>query len=114
MIRRFGSGKLSGGDTSMDEDVSPTWGVTNLADVMLVLAVGIMLALVVNWKVDVGVNQIQEIDTNDKTKMQEISNVDTITDDNIKDFTSGSGLEERGSVFVDPETGKMYVIVSDE
>lgn len=114
MIKRFGSGKLTGGRTFLEDDASPTWGVTNLADAMLVLAVGIMLALVVNWRVDVSENLIQEIDTNDKTRMQEISDIDTITEDNLTDFTTGSGLEERGSVFVDPVTGKMYVIVSEE
>lgn len=110
MIRRFGSGKLTGNTVFLEEDASPTWGVTNLADVMLVLAVGIMLALVFNWNIDV----FQEVDVSNNVKMQEISDVDTITDDNLSEYTEGSGLEEKGSVFVDPETGKMYIVVSGD
>ena len=33
--------------------VNPMDGLGNLADAMLVLAVGIMLALIINWKVDI-------------------------------------------------------------
>lgn len=37
----------------IDEELpNPMDGVANLADVMLVLAVGIMLALIINWRVD--------------------------------------------------------------
>ncbi|MDO4564186.1 MAG: DUF2149 domain-containing protein [Clostridia bacterium] len=35
-----------------DEEPNPMEGVANMADAMLVLAVGIMLALIINWEVD--------------------------------------------------------------
>lgn len=35
------------------EDVNPMNYLSNLSDVMLILAVGIMLALVVHWNVDI-------------------------------------------------------------
>ncbi|MDO4544188.1 MAG: DUF2149 domain-containing protein [Clostridia bacterium] len=35
-----------------EEEPNPMEGAANMADVMLVLAVGIMLALIINWKVD--------------------------------------------------------------
>ena len=36
-----------------DAPVNPMDSVSNLADAMLVLAVGIMLALIINWNVDI-------------------------------------------------------------
>ena len=36
-----------------EAEVNPMDGVANLADAMLVLAVGIMLALILNWNVDI-------------------------------------------------------------
>jgi hypothetical protein len=53
MNRRFGSGKLRG-DTILPEDINPIDGAANLADIMLVLACGLMLALIINWNVDIG------------------------------------------------------------
>ena len=38
-------------DFGQDEGVNPMDGVSNMSDAMLVLAVGIMLALVINWKI---------------------------------------------------------------
>ena len=38
---------------SDDAPVNPMDSISNLADAMLVLAVGIMLALIINWNVDI-------------------------------------------------------------
>ena len=38
---------------SVDDSGTPMDGVSNMSDAMLVLAVGIMLALVINWKIDI-------------------------------------------------------------
>ena len=35
------------------EDINPMNFVSNLSDVMLILAVGIMLALILHWKVEI-------------------------------------------------------------
>ncbi|MDD3400812.1 MAG: DUF2149 domain-containing protein [Eubacteriales bacterium] len=43
-----------------DEEPNPMEGVANMADVMLVLAVGIMLALIINWRVDLTKNPAQD------------------------------------------------------
>ena len=47
------------------EDVNPMNYLSNLSDVMLILAVGIMLALVVHWNVDItasgGVSSLEEL-----------------------------------------------------
>ena len=44
------------------EDVNPMEGVANLADVMLVLAVGMMLALVVAWNVDIASSNLRPVE----------------------------------------------------
>ncbi|MDR0813178.1 MAG: DUF2149 domain-containing protein [Oscillospiraceae bacterium] len=49
-MKRNLSSRRSSGFT--EETANPMDGVANLADVMLCLAVGIMLALVLNWNVD--------------------------------------------------------------
>lgn len=45
--------KLHRDDREGGKEVNPMEGVANLADVMLVLAVGMMLAPVVAWNVDI-------------------------------------------------------------
>lgn len=90
--------------------------VSNLSDVMLVLAVGMMLALVVAWNVDlVGIGTKMEEATMEGTVNLE-AQTDTITnmlenpDVNIADY----GLSEYGTVYTDGN-GNLYVIgIADE
>ena len=51
MLRRSGSGRLRT-DQKPKEDINPMNSVGNLVDAMLVLAVGIMLALIVSWNLN--------------------------------------------------------------
>jgi hypothetical protein len=48
MRKRFERGRLNVG-----EDINPLDGLINLADVMLVLAWGLMLALIIAWNIDI-------------------------------------------------------------
>lgn len=92
------------------EDVNPMNSLGNLSDVMLVLAVGMMLALVVAWNLDlVGVGThmspatsegIVELTPQDKS-------VTSLTDEGIN--FGEYGLKEYGTVYTDSE-GNMYVI----
>ena len=83
-------------------------GVSNLADVMLVLAVGIMLALVINWKINVGDGSMTQIDSG---QMREVDQSEigsaAESEDAVK---SNQNLEERGRIYVDRTTGKMYMV----
>lgn len=99
---------------SETEGVNPLDGVANLADVMLILAVGIMLALVINWNVDIGTLAYD-------TKQPQDSNVDienalSFENDDMEKIESeteqvdGSGLEKLGTVYFDEDTGKYYII----
>lgn len=104
MINRFGAGRLNKGKRE-EEDVNPMDGVGNMADAMLVLAVGIMLALVMNWNVDLStVSQVQV------KAEQEVSNLEDFKGDDKDDAADSSGLTEMGTVYKDPETGKLYMV----
>ena len=86
------------------EDVNPSQYISNLADCMLVLAVGFMVALVAAYKVDVAmVAEVQD--------MTEISDVEQIAEDMT---TAGDSYTHLGEVYQDPETGKIYMIAENE
>lgn len=54
--------KLHRDDREGGKEVNPMEGVANLADVMLVLAVGMMLALVVAWNVDIASSNLRPVE----------------------------------------------------
>jgi hypothetical protein len=97
----------AGGETSeMGEDVDPATGLINLADLMLVFACGLMLALVAHWNIDLG-PQINEL-TEDKD-MTEVTDLE-----DAKDLlANNSGYSEVGVVYRDPETNKLYLLTED-
>ena len=61
MLRRSGAGRLHDA-VEHEEDINPMEGTSSMSDAMLVLAVGMMLAVVINWNVDINKNAIKEID----------------------------------------------------
>lgn len=90
----------------VEEDINPMSYISNLSDVMLILAVGIMLSLVLHWKVDLETVDLdsQQVNENDSTV------VTTFTDDDLEDSTElPETLERLGDVFYDPETGTYYI-----
>lgn len=109
MLRRNGSGSLRGGNRRPVEDINPMATVANLVDAMLVLAVGIMLALIVSWNLNVAENgQVSE----NVTKDDAISSFDENDVDNTQDEAS-ENLERQGTVYYDPQTDKYYIIAND-
>lgn len=109
MIRRFGSGRLNREDGDK-EDVTPMWGVANMADIMLVLAVGIMVALVASWNLNSDDNSISKLNDGSKELMELSENMALLDEESAKKIKN-SGMKELGSIYMDPNTGKMYVIV---
>lgn len=111
MNRRFGVGKLSKTAPLPQEDINPMDGLANLADVMLVLACGLMLALIINWNVDIGgisgrtvaVQQGQEV-----TSELQSSTADW------QALTQSDQYEKMGVVYKDPATGKMYLVTAED
>ena len=84
-----------------EDDVNPMENIANVSDVMLVLAVGIMLALVMHWNVNIS----------DSIELEDA----TVTEEEIEQSSSATGdedeqYEEVGTVYRDKETGEMYVV----
>lgn len=110
MIKRKFSNDI---DNLFEEDsLNPMDSVGNLADAMLVLAVGIMLSLVMAWNVDIG-NKSADV-----TKIEKAAVIkdDELAIDNTKnpdDEIGNLGLSEYGKVYVD-ENGDMYVLKNED
>ena len=89
--------------------------MSNLVDAMLVLAVGFMLALIVNWNINisstgqVSANQ-QNVNKDDALTSFEEEDM-TSADEN--DITEESELVEKGTVYYDKKTDTYYIIESD-
>lgn len=94
------------------EDVNPMEGVANLADAMLVLAVGIMMALIVAWDVDV-VNTSPDAETvavEETVELtEEYENLGEGTLEDESEEFDEYGLTEYGIVYQD-EDGNLYLI----
>ena len=102
--------KNSGLHSFDKEDVNPMEGVANLSDAMLVLAVGIMLALIMAWKLDLNtISNMQKVETQDLVELEQeaetLSSSDSEDAMNPEDF----GLHEAGKVYRDDE-GNIYIL----
>lgn len=106
-------GRLRQGRLRMKQDengFNPMDGMANLADVMLVLACGLMLSLIINWNVNVGRTE-KLVGLSDDTKLTEVNDAETKAADALK---GGQGFEEMGVVYRDSATGKLYVVSKGE
>lgn len=101
------------------EDVNPMNYLSNLSDVMLILAVGIMLALVVHWNVDITASggQAQGNTGENDSVLVDKDHAVTMTDEELARLQEQSGvtgggesLEKRGEVYYDAETGTYYIV----
>ena len=110
MKRRKGSGKFSAG-TAVSEEINPMDGVANLADVMLVFACGLMLALITFWNVDVAGIQAR---TEPETPPMELTETAEELARQDGEAVDSEGLEEYGKVYRDPETGKLYILSEED
>lgn len=108
MMRRSGSGGLRQKHFASEEEVNPMAQVANLVDAMLVLAVGIMLALITSWNLNVSANgQITE-------KVDKKDAVSSFTDKDLeKKKDTSSNLEKQGTVYYDPDEDRYYVMAED-
>lgn len=101
------------------EDVNPMNYLSNLSDVMLILAVGIMLALVVHWNVDITASggQAQGNTRENGSVLVDKDHAVTMTDEELARLQEqngvtggGESLEKRGEVYYDAETGTYYIV----
>lgn len=100
MIRNTGLRKSN--KSRLRSDINPMDGMGNLADIMLVLACGLMLALILHWGVDL--NKVVDIISQDE--LVEVHDVDEI----IEGPEASDAYESKGMVYEDVETGKLYII----
>ena len=107
MRRRYGKTKMNVRYENED-DINPMEGVANLVDAMLVLACGLMLALIINWNVDVG----SAGTTVELEREQEVTALEGVSSSGEISDMSGS-YEELGMVYRDPATGKLYMVAPD-
>lgn len=84
------------------EDVDPMTSLTNIGDVMLVFAAGLMTALVVAWNVDLG--QFAQIDVGESTAIDEPEALEQVLEG------GGSTYIQKGTVYQDAATGKYYLV----
>lgn len=98
-MRRRYSHSLSS-HSHIEEDVNPTGHIFNIADCMLVLMLGFLVALVTRYNIDL--NEIP-VQTND------IIGIEIAMDAN-QDGEVDDTFEERGAVYYDKSTGKYYFV----
>ena len=107
-------------------DVNPLSYTGNMSDAMLILAVGIMLALIIHWNVDVstsggemsdaGMTLQQQSDGQggdsavDKDSAISFDGDDLQEIDDSQDLSQGGGMDKLGEVYYDSGSGKYYVV----
>jgi hypothetical protein len=85
----------------------PRASIANLADAMLVLACGLMVSLIVYWNVDVSSGEQRVFEEGEVT---EVADVERLVD---QAASGGTAYTERGVVYEDPATGKLYMLEKD-
>ena len=89
----------------LEFDQSPMDGLANMADLMLVLACGLMLSLVISWNVDLA----RDIDMISMEQGAEVTELEGL-EENTGGLAEGTNYEELGVVYKDPVTGKLYMV----
>ncbi|MDR1953323.1 MAG: DUF2149 domain-containing protein [Clostridiales Family XIII bacterium] len=87
------------------EDPNPMEGAINIVDAMLVFACGLMLSLVIYWNVDIQNKELVPVEQG-----AEVSEVEGMQQELRDAADEGGSYEKMGTVYVDPETGKMYMV----
>lgn len=87
--------------SEVGEDVNPSAYIVNLADCMLVLACGFMVALISYWNIDV--TPAQELDGEQLEEVDPETMPEDVTE-------GGSYYIEAGKVYQDPNTGQLYMV----
>ncbi len=89
------------------EEVDPMTYVSNMSDVMLILAVGIMVALILHWQVPVGQTQ----DNRQEEQEQQEQDVVTFSDNDLgSEQEMPDQAEQIGNVYFDEASGTYYIL----
>jgi hypothetical protein len=93
----------------MPEEVNPIESAINIVDAMLVFACGLMLALVMNWNIELP-KKGEHVDIK---QSKEMSQLPDIRRNLIETQGKGKLYEKLGTVYKDPETGKTFMLSTD-
>ena len=103
---------------SRDEDIDPMIYAVNMVDCMLVLAVGFLIFGIMSMNLQSVV--FSDMSPEDRKEVSElikqtilIQMGQEINNTTITSSGRGSGYIQRGTVYEDPETGKMILIPND-
>ena len=88
-----------------EEEGNPMEGALNIVDAMLVFACGLMLSLIIFWNVDLQSSEL--VPAMDATEVQASS---ASADEVAESIDTEAEYEKMGTVYVDPNTGKMYLV----
>ena len=105
-MRRLSSRRMADNGESV---VNPMEGLGNLADAMLVLAVGIMLALILNWKLD-----ITAISAETQPETEQIPIEESELNDADKQTLDEDAMQRVGALYYDEETGMYYAVMGEQ
>ena len=89
-----------------DDDLDPMSSVTNMTDIMLVLAVGFLIFAVLSTCLQ---DIVFENHQNQSQQTVEIEQGQEVTDTMEQINESSSGYTKTGTVYTDPKTGKKYM-----
>jgi hypothetical protein len=107
MVREKNKKRFSEGE----ED--PMAGTTNLVDVMLVIAVGLLIFVVMSWNMQDVVFQENKDPSQAVQSSQPVTEVaegQVLNDTPDTSNDSGQGYMEMGKVYKDPATGKLIMV----
>ena len=104
-MRRLSSRKMR---YSADAAVNPMDGLGNLADAMLVLAVGIMLALLLHWKVDITAVTAETVP---ETQNEQIAIDESDMSGTEEKTLNEEDLQKIGALYFDEESGTYYAVM---
>ena len=91
-----------------EETANPMDGLGNLADAMLVLAVGIMLALIIHWNVDI---TVPETDTTQQQEQQIAIDPNDLQNENTE--ANKEDMSHIGEIYYDEATGTYYAVMEE-
>ena len=104
-MRRLSSRRITG---DADSTANPMDGLGNLADAMLVLAVGIMLALIIHWNVDI---TVPETETQEPTEQQIPLDPNDLQEQT--ETASSDEMNHIGEIYYDEATGTYYAVMEE-
>ena len=87
-------------------------GTSNLADAMLVIAVGLLIFVIISWNMQSVIFQdnSQNQALQDSQQTTEVSEGQVLNETPDTLNSSGQGYVEMGKVYKDPSTGKLIMV----